>query len=309
LKKLWGMPMSLLVPVMLVTTVLCKASGALGLLFVGLSTLFWVKWTRTAVALLVLLALPPVYMYQRTSMNWDGEFFKEMAYSYFGEERGQSFATRIDAENLVTARAFEAPSPWFGRGKWEKDDPSRAPWRIYQEMTKWDAMKGEYTVLKDAAATDGLWIITLGQYGIMALLGLTTMLLTPLVVLWIRVPLKFWAHPMVASAAAIAVLVAISMTDNLLNGMINPIFILGAGGLCGIGPSVRKWARKQGAQLPVAGATSGGATPAGYAMPGLMPPQSAQLAGGFRKSKTPAVEVNAAFPTGIMGTPMQRPRR
>ncbi len=45
LKRLWGMPMPWLVPVLLVTTVLCKSAASLAFLAAGLGALFWIRWT------------------------------------------------------------------------------------------------------------------------------------------------------------------------------------------------------------------------------------------------------------------------
>src|SRR5436305_836978 len=79
LKRLWGMPVGALLCVLLPTTVLCKSTGALMFLFAGLGTLFWIRWFRNPLPLLVLIAIPPVYMYQRASVHWAGEWLKAQA--------------------------------------------------------------------------------------------------------------------------------------------------------------------------------------------------------------------------------------
>lgn len=313
LKKVWGLPLGGLLCVLLPTTVLCKSTGALLFLTSGLATLFWIKYVRNPLPLLLLLLIPPTYMYQRASLNWDGEWLKEQATKMFGEERGQSLATRINAENTLTQHALnDAPDKWFGFGKWDINDSSVAPWRIYQvwekenkalaeEHTKWvkDA-RGKlrkstwtvngptYTVRKDMTISDGLWVITLGQYGLASLTALTASLLLGAVVMLIRVPMRFWDHPMVAPAAALSVLLVLDMCDNLLNGMVNPVFMLALGGICGIGPSIRKLLKTQPRQMTApapagftpqpfgqpafarAGTTRGQPpAPAGYANPAL----------------------------------------
>ena len=244
-------------------------------------------------------------MYQRASLNWDGEWLEAQAFKMFGEERGQSLATRIDAENQLTQHALEdAPDKWFGFGKWDIDDPDVVPWRIneiyYREnkilatehmkyvknkkgkliKKKWNEPGPLYRVVKDRTITDGLWVITLGQFGLASLIALTVTLLLGAVIMLIRVPMRFWDHPMVAPAAALAVLLVLDMSDNLLNGMLNPVFILCLGGICGIGPSVRKiWkAKAQQAQMGP-GSRSGThrqACPAPAAAPGgAGPPRTA----------------------------------
>src|SRR5215212_8224887 len=105
LKKLANVPMTVLVPVLFVTTVMCKSAGALLFMFVALGSLFWIKWFRNALPLLVLVAFPAVYMYQRINQNWSGDWLVQTVTSYMGEERAQSLQTRLDAENLLTDKA------------------------------------------------------------------------------------------------------------------------------------------------------------------------------------------------------------
>ena len=271
LKKVLNVPMSVLVPVLFATTVLCKSAGALLFMVVALGSLYWIKWFRNALPLLVLVAMPAVYMYQRINQNWSGEWMVQMVSTYMSPDRAQSLQTRLDAEDLLTAKALEAPSPAFGWGKWSPDSPKAPPWRV--GMVK---ANGEW---KDLAPTDGLWVIALGQFGLVGLTALTVTILLPCLIFWARVPLRFWDHPVAACASPLAILLAIHMSDHLLNAMINPIFMLALGGISAIGPSIRKVYRAQklaaaqgavaygGGYAPAAGYASapGSAYPAGYA--------------------------------------------
>ena len=58
----------------------------------------------------------------------------------------------------------------------------------------------------------------------------------PTLIVWMRCPLKYWSHPGVAATAALAVLLVLHMIDNILNGMLDPVFILAMGGLAGVAP-------------------------------------------------------------------------
>ncbi len=91
---------------------------------------------------------------------------------------------------------------------------------------------------------DGLWIITLGQFGLVGLTALTALLLLPILLLLRRYPIRMWGHPLVAPAAGLAIVVTLFMIDNLFNAMINPVFVLAAGGLAGLSrqysPSVQR---------------------------------------------------------------------
>jgi hypothetical protein len=54
--------------------------------------------------------------------------------------------------------------------------------------------------------------------------------------------MRYWLHPAVASGAALAMLLVLYVLDGLLNAMLNPVFMLAAGGLSGfyiIAPRLR----------------------------------------------------------------------
>lgn len=274
-RQIAGIPMAILIPMLLATTVMCKSTGALILLTAGLGALFWVRWTRTPLSVLALVAVTPIYMYARGSGAMTGEWAVEQITNVMGEERAHSLWTRFDAENKISERAAEAPSTAFGWGKW---DPAtgRAPWRIWEPRVRRDQAGTEYTIYQDMAITDGLWVITLGTYGWVGLAALTATILLPGLIIISRCPMKLWDHPMAASATALAVLLVLQMIDNLLNAMLNPVFILALGGVCAIGPSLRK-------RVPMAGLVAPPGQPAlpvgagaGYGMnPGYYAPANA----------------------------------
>ncbi|HWE02308.1 MAG TPA: hypothetical protein VG326_07825 [Tepidisphaeraceae bacterium] len=218
IKTVMGLPLVFLLGVLFVTTVLCKSTGGLLFLLAGVGILYSIKIAKTPILLLAVMAVGPTYMYLRASGTWNGDTAKDMALKYVGPERAQSLGVRIDAENILSVHALE--QPWFGWGRWNRN-------RVY------DA-KG-----KDLAITDGLWILTMGEYGIIGLCALVAAILICPLMIWWRCPLKMWTHPGVAPAVAMAVLLALYMLDNILNSMPDPIFALALGGLTGIGPSIR----------------------------------------------------------------------
>ena len=230
MKDLWGVPMFVIVPLLLVTTVLCKATAGLLFLAAGLATLFWMWGLRNSLPLLVLIAFTPLYMVLRTTGTFTGQSLVDLSAAVFNEDRAQSLQTRIDAENLLTERAMERPG--FGWGRWNPDDPRRPKWRVYNE-------KG-----KDIAVTDGMWVITMGTTGLVGLFSATAVILLPVLLLRRRVPVAWWAHPMAAPAAALAMILVLHMLDNLLNAMLNPIFVMAIGGIGALG-TVRQPAPQQ----------------------------------------------------------------
>jgi hypothetical protein len=221
MRHLLGVPMILIVPVLLVTTVMCKAAAGIGFLFAGIATLFAIKWTKTALPLYALILVAPVYMVARTSGAVDGTKFVEWATDIFGPNRAQSLETRMKSENVLSAHALKRGLWGYGRFTPGSDTPA---WMPRDEETG-----------RRAAIPDGMWVITLSVNGLVGLVSLTTAILLPPLLLRKRVPPGWWAHPMAAPAAACAVLLVLHMCDNLLNAMVNPIFICAIGGLSALG--------------------------------------------------------------------------
>jgi hypothetical protein len=219
-KTVLGIPMLVVVPVLLVTTVLCKSAAGVGFLAMGVAALFAMKWTKTAIPLYCLVAFAPVYMYARTSGAVTGEWAVATATDLFGPDRAQSLDYRFNAENLLTARAME--KPWFGFGRFDKVT-GRAAWMVRDPKTR------KYV------APDGMWVITLGINGVAGVVALTSVILLPALLLRWRVPPGWWGHPMAAPAAACAILLTLHMADNMLNAMVNPVFIVAIGGLSALG--------------------------------------------------------------------------
>jgi hypothetical protein len=134
-------------------------------------------------------------------------------------DRAASLRVRLQSERLLLDRAMQRPD--FGWGGWNR-------FRQYDE-------EGNAQGVPDA-----LWIIAVGHHGLVGLISLTACLTLPLLLLVWKIPVRYWLHPGAAPAAAIAMLCALYMCDNLMNAMINPIFILGAGGICGLALSLRR---------------------------------------------------------------------
>jgi hypothetical protein len=212
LVSLFNLPTSLLAGVLAVTAVLCKSSGAIGLLLVGLATLFINRVTRSAAVLAIVALIAPAYMVVRSEGWWTGQQLVDLALM-LDEERGQSIMVRLSNENQLIDKAAE--KPWFGWGGWGR-------WRITDEYTGDDVTK-----------SDGMWIITRGERGLVGLVSVTIVLLLPLALLLMRVPARHWSLPIFAAPAALSILLLLWSMDNLLNAMFNPVYVLAAGGLSG----------------------------------------------------------------------------
>jgi hypothetical protein len=211
-RKVWNMNLLLVVPALFVTSVLCRSAGALALLMVGIGSLIVLRFSRTKLAVALMLALPLVYIGLRTVPGWTGGELVEAA-QVVSSERAESLRTRLDSERLLWNRASQHLLLGWGRS-------------------------GRSMVLDDdgkaMAIPDGMWIIMAGIYGITGLgCFLASMMLGPLALL-VRVKAREWNHPAAAGAVCVVVILAMHMVDNLFNAMLNPIFVLGAGGLAGV---------------------------------------------------------------------------
>jgi len=206
-------PVWLLLSALLGTMVLMKSTGAIALFVIGLSTLYFSNKLKTSVLIVLLLIIPPTYMLVRSTGLWSGESLSSLVAEKFSEDRGQSLQFRFDNEKILVEKALDGT--FFGWGGWSRS-------RVFDEEGK------------DISVTDGLWIITLGTKGIYGLILLVIVIELPVLLLLYRSSPAQWKTSEYAAIAVMAVLLVLYMIDNLLNGMINPIFMLFNGGLCGL---------------------------------------------------------------------------
>jgi hypothetical protein len=212
LRQIFGIPLWWLLVPLLVTTALCKAIGALVLLLAGVLVLELVRRLKSWVPIWCLIAIIPAYMGFRATGGWGGASVVTISQSLFGQDRADSLNYRLRNEDILAAKALERPV--FGWGRW-----GRA--RVYND-------EGD-----DLSTTDGLWIIVLGQAGVLGLTACFGAMLLPGILLLRRCLCS--GRPLApASAVALVVLLTLFMIDSLMNGFVNPIFILVAGALGGL---------------------------------------------------------------------------
>lgn len=221
IKRVFGTPMSVLVPILVATTVLCRSTGALLLFALGLGLLVTVRWTRSAVPIACLVAIPVLYVGVRASDVWSGAQAVELARA-FGEERAQSIQFRFDAEDVLVRRALEQPVfGWGGFGR---------------------------SLLRDGASdsssphvvVDGLWILIFGMYGAVGLAALLGAFLVPMVAACRRLPPRTWRDPRVQPVGLCCVVGGLFLADCLMNALVNPIYFLVLGGLASVATASRK---------------------------------------------------------------------
>jgi hypothetical protein len=193
LRKFAGIRLGWVVVLLLGITVLAKSVAAVLLMLAGFLSLEIARRIRTSLPILALILVPPTFVAARLS-GWGAE----------------SVDFRLHNEKLLVEKAKQRP--WLGWGRW-----GRA--RITDDFGR------------DISITDSLWVITLGTFGLLALIAQwLTLALPGLALLW-RYPARLWADPRLATAAVLAVALQLWVIDDLLNAMVTPIFPAIAGAL------------------------------------------------------------------------------
>lgn len=209
-RTLFNVPMLLIIPVMLATTVMCRSTFSLMLLMAGVGVLFAGNYLRTSLPLIAMVLAVYVYLGVRATDTWDGKGLVQFAETYISENRAESLDFRFDAEGPLARHALE--QPWFGWGGWNR----------HRDL-------GED--FEDFKITDSLWIIAFGKNGFYGLIALTLTITVPSLI-WIRhFKPGTWATPDIGPGALVAVILVLHMMDNLMNSMENPVFIVGLGAI------------------------------------------------------------------------------
>lgn len=204
-------PLALAWPALALTTALCKSVNAWVSCLLGLTALVALRWTRTRLVLIALVAAAPAYMSLRAAGLWDGHHLVAAAEQFLSPDRVDSLRFRLDNESVLATHAMRRPG--FGWGRWNRNRPDQA-----------DA---------GPTTTDGLWIIVLGQNGIVGLAALSAVCLLPPALLFTRCRPAALITPPVAPLTVLALLLVLYLLDCLMNAMVNPIYLLAAGGLGG----------------------------------------------------------------------------
>lgn len=211
--RIFSLPLVPILALLLLTTLLMKSTGSALLLLIGLLFLYLSNKLKSAVLIWLLLLIPPAYIVARTSALWSGENLSSLVAEKFSEERGQSLQFRFDNETILVDKALEGTI--FGWGGWNRS-------RVFDDTGK------------DISVTDGLWIITLGTRGIYGLGLVLLVVQLPMLLLLYRSSPGQWHTREYAPAAVLSIILSLYMVDNLLNAMVNPIFMLFNGGVCGL---------------------------------------------------------------------------
>jgi O-antigen ligase len=220
-RKVLGIPVVALAPLLLATAVLCKSTGASALMAIGLMVLFGTTLLKTRWAVRLLIAIPVMYILTRTVGGWNGSELVEAA-QLVSDERGGSLNFRLNSEN--DCWELIQPHVLFGFGRFV-----------------FAGMRGTSST---SITPDGLWLIALVSNGLFGLAMLFGSMLLPVLAFARKIKPIHWTHPAVAPAGVLAVIVVLYAIDSLFNAMINPIFILISGALVSTAASIPNVRRK-----------------------------------------------------------------
>lgn len=236
-----GVPMWAMACGLVVVSVICRSLGAWALLALGMGAMAGARWARAPMLIAALALIPVLYVGARVGLGWDGREAVEIA-RLVSEDRAASLQFRLENETALVDRALERPL--FG-------------WSGY----------GRNRVLTaegyDTTVTDGLWVITLGKFGVVGLTSLLAWLLIPPVLAVWRTQRNAVAPAEAAGTLALASVVLLFAIDSLPNAMINPIFIMMGGALAAFvaapagepAPIHRPWPLGIGVARPATSAT------------------------------------------------------
>lgn len=225
LQEVWNIPMKWVVLTLVITFIMLKSTGAYALLLLSLLLLFTVTWSRSKLAIWLLVIVIVGYLTVSTTGLLTRDHTHQLvtaASQVAGPERAQSLAFRFDNEHLLSDKARMRPI--FGWGGWGRS-------RVYDDTGK------------DISVTDSLWIIAFGKNGLVGVVSLMTALILPVLMVARRISVANWQHPAAAPIAALSVALIIYGLDCLLNAMVNPIFALSAGGLSSF--AIQKFPRRK----------------------------------------------------------------
>jgi hypothetical protein len=211
-RKIWMLPAGIAAMAILVTALICRSFGAIGLLAIGMGSLWLASKTKRTFPMWCVLLFIPVYMFVRLSGTWSGNGLIELSTMVGSSDRAGSLQVRLHSEDQFIRAGWH--QPWFGFRGW------------YNTTDLQD--KNSRTGIPDA-----LWMIEFTAAGLFGVTALTSYLLLPTALAWRKIKPADWKNPDVLTAIGLGMIVTLSMVDNLFNAMLNPMFMLGAGALSG----------------------------------------------------------------------------
>ncbi len=196
--------------------VLCRALNGLLVFAIACAGLLALRYIKLRTPLVLFALIPFVFAGTRIAQQFTDFSFDQPLVdlvSRIDENRAGSIEFRFENEHMLTEKAMERPV--LGWGGWGRN-------RVYND-------DGE-----DITVTDGFWVITLGQAGLVGLTAAFMTLLLPVFTLLRRHSAETLISPEFAAATGLAAVLCMYAMDCLPNAMLSPIYVMVAGGLTGL---------------------------------------------------------------------------
>jgi hypothetical protein len=209
---LMGISMGMIVFALFVVFFLCRSLNAIILLIIGLIVSYTIRSLGVRSFVLVLAFLPVFYVFSRNMGLVTSQTITNQL-SVISPERATSVHGRLYHEEMLQEKAWK--KPLLGWGGWGRS-------RIYDDDGN------------DISVTDGLWIIVFGTNGLVGLVSLGLVFLLPTFLFWKRYNLLNWNIDSIAPMVGFSVLLPLYTIDCLMNAMLNPLYIVVAGGMLAV---------------------------------------------------------------------------
>jgi hypothetical protein len=222
IRALNKIPMSLLVPFLILTTLLCKSANGWFALILGCGSYLLYRCVKSVRPFQILLLVIPVYMVLRITGAVEGTTITDFTSHLVDAERVESLSIRLGQEDLFIEKMWKRPLlGWGGFSRGWPTDPE--------------------TGKRVRTAIDALWLITVSGHGI---LGITLLVTGMLIGPWRSLRLLRTATPSVRfsyiAPLLLCLIVLLFLIDSLVNGMVNGVYIIISGALVGWQVAVRQ---------------------------------------------------------------------
>jgi len=215
LRYIKGVPMSFFTLALIVTTIFCKSVNGWVALALGCGGYFIFRLFLSPIPFRLLHLLVLFYILLRISGGISGGEIENLASGVLDAERMESMSIRLAQEDLFVEKTLQRPLLGWGMiGRaWPKVEESG---------------------INAIGMIDALWLITFSTRGFIGLFSLIAMMLVgPWLILRFIKKQKTDTNIDQIGPVLLGLIVIMFMIDCLMNGMINPVYVLISGAILG----------------------------------------------------------------------------
>lgn len=213
IRSYFTVPISVCCLMLLTTTILCKSTGAMILLVVGVIILVLCRVTKLPrLLLMVIVCFPPLHVMARVTQFLPREVQCNFTSALGFEEKVGSMRARLIQEDLFSAHALRQPV--FGWGGWMRNFPT-------------DPVTGK----RLTRGLDGYWTMVISEKGLFGLTAFLAMFTVPILFALWRITLPEQPRTKFSETFLPIVILELFFIECIPNGMLNPVYIVLLGGL------------------------------------------------------------------------------